>query len=419
MIRDILKIKACLGIMVALTSTMQICGKDVQDYSYVDIPSFAYGKRTGAPLMLSCRDLPYALIFNPQMNCGYVIDMDKMELHHMNDRCTIDVVYGGSWHGDDMEYPYDVGCIDRVRMYRNYFSLQDGNRVVYLDKQGECLRQSLLTNNGSEQIEYSFADIESLECIASFEQFSPVELYGDTTENYSLKIRDEKGTRTAYLFDRHQKELWHRELPSSFADISWDEQHIGNRIFYVIGSKIYVPSKDGIICISQEGIENICYESAVSRDCIAKGYACKMGSNDGVFIRLILSEKSSFWEIVRINKDGIHRSKLAINDANGFLYKWVKKESLHEKQPVVPEEITPQMTGKCLIFIIGKGAKWEYTWYDTNSQTLPRISSSEPVFFHYNSYLKAYIAITKGKVDSSDSGEYKVIVPARMYILKQ
>lgn len=418
MARGALVMKGCLGVVMLLVSALQLCGNDVQDYPFIDTPSSAFGKKTGAPLVLSCRELPYALILNPSMNCGFVVDMDKMELHRMDDRCSIDVVYGGSWHGDVMEHPYDVGCIDGVRMYRHYFSLRDGNRVVYLNKQGKCLQQSLLKDNGQERVEYSFADLEPQECSAAFEQFSPAELYGDTAEHYCLNIREVKGAMVAYLLDGQHKELWHRELPAACADISWEEQRIGNGIFYVIGSKVYVPFKDGVTCISQEGIGNIRYECADSQDCITKTYACKMGPDDGVFIRLVLGAGVSFWDIVRINKDEVHRSKLALHDANGFLYQWVRKESSREKQAVVPEEITPQVAGNRLILLTGKGAKWEYTGCDASLHTLPQISSADPVFFHFSAYLKAYIAITKGAVDESAAGEYSARIPARIYFLR-
>lgn len=391
---------------------------DVQSAPFIEIPSSAYGEWDGAPLVLSCQALPYALIFNPSMNHGYVLDLVEKRLHRMDDRGAIDVVYGGSLHGDDMARPYDVGSIDGIRMFRNYFSLRDGNRVVYLNKQGECLRQCVLMDDGSERIEYSFADIKPTECIASFEQFSPAELYGDTSENCCLTIRDENGAKMACLLDSRQKELWHRELPASFADISWEEQRVGFGLFYVIGSKIYVPFRDWVTCISQESVEDVLYERVDSQDCITKNYACKMGPDAGVFIRLVLGEKSSFWEIVQIHGDEVCRRKLALNDAKGNLYQWVKNGALSGFCSVVPDELTPQMVGDGLILLTGKGDKWEYTRCDMRAQALARLLSDEPVFFHYCAYLKAFIATTKGISDTSDGAGFKATTPARMYFLK-
>lgn len=329
---------------------------DVQDYPFIDLPSSAYIECDAAPLVLSHRELPYALIFNPSMNQGFILNLDNKSLHPMDDRNTIDVVYGGSWHGDDMEYPYDVGSMDEVRMYRDYFSLRNGNRIAYLNKQGECLRQSALKDDGTEAIEYNLADVKPQKCIASFHQFSPAELYGNATEPC-------KPTRC--------------------------------------GEK-----------------ENSPFEHSAPEGSIVKNYACKTGADDCVFIRLVLSEKTSYWEIASVSKAETRRSKLAINDPNAFLYQWVISKSRTQKQPFVPAEITPQMVGNHLILLTEKGQKWVYTWHDTAPHTSAQIASSEPVFFHYSAYLRAYIAITEGKTDLS-AAEIKATTPARMYFLKK
>lgn len=384
--------------------TLTAGGTEVQDCPYIEIPSSAYGERDGAPLLLSHHQLPYALIFNPDLNQGFVINWDNMKLHPMDDRGAIDVVYGGCRRGDDMEHPYNVGSMDGVRMFRNYFVLQNGRCLVYLNTQGECIQQ----DEGGEPPSRELAPPQ--ECIASFEQFSPRELYGDMEENYTLHTREENDSQTAYLFDRNKKEVWHRVLPPSCTHVLWDELRTGSGLLYVVGSKIYVPFRDRITCISQGGSEDILYEPGDPEACMNKHYTCKTGPDDCFFIRLTLSESSSFWEIVHVHKDEIRRSRLAVHDTDGVLFQWAKSAA-------VPEEMTPQIAGSHLILLTEKGQKWVYTWCTASAQQPVQTASADPVFFHYSPYLKVYLAITRGQIEP-DGAEYKAAVPARMYLLK-
>lgn len=402
---------------------MASAGWGQHEFPRVEICGSAYGERSGAPLVLSCRDLPYALLFNPAMNHGYVVDLEHKRLHRMDDDGAIGVAYGGSRSGDDMESPYDVGGLDGVCMYRDCFSIQDGGRTVYLDWQGKLLGAQTSDDNGPEPSERDADALAPQGCLARFEQFTTREVNGDPAplqHHADVQRRGDSPLEgsTLYVYDNEGNELWHKDTRLYFPD---RHNHAFSR---VVSGKVYLHDSSSIRSYSPESEDDIIYTPLVSKKCITHNYTCQTGEDDCIFIRLSLLPKASYWEIVHVHRGDIRRSRVAIHDPEAFLYRWCEQESQTFKRKVIPDELTPQMVGGHpsgvghIILLTGKTQQqWEYTRHDADGASPGRVISDAPLFFHYSRYLKAYLATTKGRVRTTDTAEPQVVEPARMYFL--